>query len=92
VHPDNVLAPYEKNMRRMPKRERLVSAERVWIDLLKVLPAASDVIILAGHAYRDELLPLLRGHGFKVAVPLEGLRYGEQIGRLRELAAAASHA
>jgi hypothetical protein len=85
VHPDQVLAPYEQTLNRMPKRERVAWADAVWADLLKVLPADAEVVFLAGARYREGLEDRLREHGFAVTVPLEGLGIGKQLQRLKEM-------
>jgi hypothetical protein len=85
VRPDQVLAPYERTLNRMPKHERVAWADAVWADLLKVLPADAEVVFLAGARYREGLENRLREHGFAVSVPLKGLGIGKQLQRLKEM-------
>lgn len=88
LHPDQVVEPYERTLNRMSKPERAAWAKRVQAQLSAALPPAADVILLAGTRYREELVPFLRGTGHAVAIPLEGLAFGRQLQRLRELAEA----
>src|SRR5688500_18134199 len=60
VHPDQVLAPYERTVNRLDRAERLQWAEKVRLDLASRLPAGADVVILAGGRYREGLVPFLR--------------------------------
>ena len=86
LRPEQVVGPYERTLNTMPKRERLAWAERVQQQLLELLPADAEVILLAGLRYREEIEPFLRKRGFPVSVPLEGLRIGEQLQRLKQAA------
>jgi hypothetical protein len=83
--PDQVIAPYERTLNKMPKHERVAWAERVQLRLIEVLPAEAEVIILAGQRYRENLVPFLRARGYRVVVPLKGLTFVRQIQRLKEL-------
>ena len=86
LRPDQVVSPYEKTLNKMAKVDRSAWAGRVQKQLLEVLPAGAEVIMLAGSRYRDDLIPFLRRHGFTVSIPLEGLSLGRQLQRLKELA------
>ena len=60
------------------------SARRQWaegvIDLIKeILPRPRHIVMLAGARYREYLQPALDAMGIQVAVPMEGLRLGEQL-------------
>lgn len=81
--PDAVIAPYERTLSRMRSSERRAWAERVQVQLLRVLPNDSDVVVLAGLRYREHLVPFLRARGFAVTIPLEGLPIGKQLQRLK---------
>ena len=48
LRPDQVVEPYERTLNTMPKRERVAWAERVQQQLLELLPAGAEVILLAG--------------------------------------------
>lgn len=84
LRPDQRIAPYERTLNAMPKRERFAWAASVQGQLLEVLPTGAEVIVLAGTRYREELLPFLRSHGFSVTVPLEGLAIGKQLQKLKQ--------
>jgi hypothetical protein len=86
LRPDEVVAPYERTLKTLSKAERLVWAERVERQLLELLPADAEVILLAGLRYRENIEPFLRNRGFSVTVPLEGLKIGEQLQRLKQAA------
>jgi hypothetical protein len=85
--PDQVTAPYERTLNKMGKAARQEWAERVQRQLETVLPARAEVIILAGERYREGLVPFLRSRGYVVSIPLEGLPFGRQLQRLKELSA-----
>jgi cytoplasmic iron level regulating protein YaaA (DUF328/UPF0246 family) len=86
LRPDEVVAPYELTLNTMPKAERLAWADRVQRQLLELLPADAQIILLAGLRYREQIEPFLRKRGFSVTVPLEGLKIGEQLQRLKQAA------
>ena len=86
LHPDQVVAPYERTLNNMRKPERLAWASRVQRQLLEVLPASAEVILLAGARYRENLEPFLRSMGHEVSVPLAGLALGKQLKYLKEIA------
>jgi uncharacterized protein DUF6884 len=85
LRPETVVAPYERTLNKMPKRERLIWADRVQKQLLEVLPPDAEVILLAGLPYRERIEPFLRERGFLVQVPLEGLTIGKQLQRLKQV-------
>jgi hypothetical protein len=85
VDPNEVLAPYERTLNSMGKAQRQEWARRVKAELASRVPAGVEIIILAGQRYREDLIPFLRSRGHSVAVPLEGLSFGRQLQRLKEL-------
>ena len=84
VDPAQVLEPYEKTLNRMPRSERERWAAKVREQLLEVLPASAEVIVLAGQRYREGLVPFLEERGYSVSIPLEGLPFGKQLQFLAE--------
>src|SRR5699024_6542977 len=54
-------------------------AARVEAGLLPLLNPGDTVMILAGIAYRRDLLGVHRERGVKMEIPMEGLRIGEQL-------------
>jgi hypothetical protein len=89
--PDQPIAPYEKTLNKMVKAERLVWAERVRQQLLKVLLPGTKVIVLAGERYREGIVPFLKSEGFSVEVPMEGLKLGPQMSWLNRHTRNARH-
>ena len=82
---DQLVEPYERTLTRMRKSERSAWAQMVQKQLLELLPANAEVMLLAGLSYRKGIEPFLRQRGYSVTVPLEGLRLGPQLRRLKEL-------
>lgn len=85
LSPDAIVAPYERTLNNMRIHERRAWANRVQEQLIHVIPADSDVLVLAGIRYREQLVPFLRSSGFTVTIPLEGLSIGRQLQRLASL-------
>ena len=86
LHPDQVVAPYERTLNTMRKPERLAWAARVQRQLVDVLPASAEVILLAGARYRENIEPFLRGRGYEVSVPLQRMALGKQLQYLKGIA------
>jgi hypothetical protein len=76
--PDQVVAPYERSLSTMRKRQLVAWAKRVQRQLLEVLPPGAEVTLLAGVRYREALVPFLREFGFAVVVPPDGLGIGKR--------------
>jgi hypothetical protein len=85
LHPDEVVAPYERTLNRMSRAERDRWAEKVRHQLASVIPPDAEVVV-AGERYREGLVPFLEARGHDVTIPLEGLSFGRQLSRLKELA------
>jgi len=79
VSPSQVIEPYNKTLSEMSRTERLQWAEVVLGDLLKHTQPGDTVVFLAGAKYREHIVPQLRRRGYSVAVPMEGMRIGEQL-------------
>ena len=86
LRPDQVVSPYERTLSTMRRPERLAWAARVQRQLLEVLPPSAHVILLAGARYRETIEPFLRGKGYEVSVPLEGMALGKQLQYLKGIA------
>ena len=84
VHPDDVLAPYEKTLNNMRAAERRAWAQKVQHQMEITLPDAEKVVILAGKHYREHLEPWLCSRYASVRVPMRNLRIGEQLRWLSE--------
>jgi cytoplasmic iron level regulating protein YaaA (DUF328/UPF0246 family) len=85
LRPEQVVKPYERTLNAMAKRDRLAWAEKVQQQLLELLPADAEVILLAGQRYREDIEPFLRNRGYSVSVPLQGLQIGKQLQRLKQV-------
>lgn len=79
LHPDTVIAPYERTLNTMGVRDRRAWAERVAAQIAAEIPDLKHATILAGDRYREFLTPMLNARGVQVDVPMQGLRIGEQL-------------
>lgn len=84
VHPDALIAPYERTLNRMRATERRDWGQRVLAALEPKLVGIERVVVLAGERYREHLVPELTRRRLQVDVPLEGLGIGEQLHWLKE--------
>lgn len=90
VPPDQLVAPYEASLARMPAAKRRAWSLQVLGDLARRDLVGRRFVILAGRLYRDPLIPALTFNGEAqdlVEVPLRGLGFGQQKARLAELVA-----
>jgi hypothetical protein len=85
VDPDEVLEPYDLALADLTPAERAAWGHRVSAALIAKYAGARasgvDVWfdLYAGSPYRRHLVPELTRAGFRVAVPLAGLRIGQQL-------------
>jgi hypothetical protein len=79
VKPDQLIAPYERTLKKMRAADRRAWGNRVAAQVAKAVPDLSRVVFLADERYRGFLAGLLAGRGVEVSVPMEGLRIGEQL-------------
>lgn len=79
VHPDAVLAPYERTLKDMPADARRTWADQVTAQILSIRPTIRKCMVLAGQPYRECLLPNLHKSGIMTEVPMEGLTQGRQL-------------
>lgn len=79
LRPDTEVQPYERTLNRMPVAERRDWARRVGEALVPQCAGAERIVVFAGIRYREFLMPLLRALCPNVAVPMEGMRIGEQL-------------
>lgn len=81
VGPDEVIAPYDTRIARLPLTARQRLADRVATDLERELGnlAGRHLEIHAGDEYVLAVGPALRTRGAQLSRPLEGLRIGEQL-------------
>ncbi|HEU4325501.1 MAG TPA: hypothetical protein VFS21_20315 [Roseiflexaceae bacterium] len=85
VAPGELLEPYERTLLGASPEERQRWATRVRRQLLPVLEPADRITVLAGRAYREQLVPFLEGLGYQIASPLAGLGLGQQLAALGRL-------
>ena len=85
VHPETVIAPYERTLMKMRSAERSEWADRVSSALAPIVQSGDEIIMLAGERYREGLLPWLSDRGVNVTIPLAGLKMGQQLQRLGNL-------
>jgi len=76
------IEPYEQTLNRMSGKERKQWAQGVLAQLRSVADLKNDkFIFFAGEKYREHLVPKIE----KYDVPLEKLRIGEQLRRLKNV-------
>jgi len=68
----------------MSAAERRQWADRVRAQMDRELPAADEIVVLAGQRYRELLLEDLQRRANRVRIPMKGLRLGEQLRWLGE--------
>ena len=77
---EETIAPYDQTLNRMRVKERREWSKRVLSQLDQVTSLHDDeFIFLAGHQYRQFLVPHLQ----HVKIPLEGLGIGYQLQKLK---------
>jgi hypothetical protein len=79
IHPDAVIAPYERTLNKMGIAERKSWAKDVLKQLRPILGDVDRIIILAGARYREFLLEEISDRVPTVEIPLEGLGIGQQL-------------
>lgn len=84
VPPNQILAPYERTLNSMGKRDRERWAARVRSQLDLALPETDHILVLAGSRYREFLMDYLRQRPRFVDAPLEHLGIGKQLHYLLE--------
>ena len=84
VDPDTVIEPYDETVKTMPVAARQAWARQVLVQLSPSLKRGDHLVILAGEAYREHLLDLIRAIGYQVEIPMQGLPIGEQLRWLNE--------
>lgn len=79
VDPSAPIAPYDYTLNTLPIAERQVWAQKTFDELMLREPNLKRVVFIAGHRYREYLVPPLLRRGVKVDIPMEHLRQGEQL-------------
>ena len=82
VEPSEVIEPYDETLLQKNARQRRYWAQTVYKQIRQRLPEASAYILYfhAGTSYREYLIRLLIGAGYRCEVPLQGLGIGQQLG------------
>jgi len=83
VHPEQVIAPYEKTLNNMSAAERKAWTADVLESLRDIVAPGDELVFLAGVRYREGLIPTLLHWGCKVSIPMEGLSFGRQLSWLK---------
>jgi len=81
--PEEIVEPYDRTLNKMSKAERLAWWSDVKRDLIRIVPERSQVMLLAGSRYRENIEPFLRRLNCEVEIPLEGLTLGRQLAWLK---------
>ena len=79
IHPDQVIAPYERTLNTMAVAERRAWAERVKAQIQQQGLQPQRFVVLAGQRYREYLLDFLATRATSVEVPMQGLTIGKQL-------------
>lgn len=79
LEPHRRIKPYDKTLLHMPKEQRKKWASQVARELRSKTSLKDHVVILAGEAYRQYLVPELKQMGYSVRTPVEGLSIGRQL-------------
>lgn len=80
LHPDQVIAPYERTLAKMSTAERRQWTTRVEGQLVTRVGRPPDhVVVLAGERYRAPLLAWTAGHPTTLEIPMAGLAFGRQL-------------
>lgn len=78
VHPDQVIAPYDKTLHKMSTTQRRIWARKITPNIKKMLFPGDKVMFLAFQKYREHFIKPVEDMGCAVKIPMEGLRIGEQ--------------
>lgn len=81
---DSRIAPYDKTLLKMPVTERRQWASSVLADIKKVINPDETIVFLAGEKYREYLLNPLEEWGYRLEIPMAGLKIGEQLAWLKQ--------
>ena len=79
VKPRQLVAPYEATLGNMNAAKRREWANKVAAQIRRHCPKGTEVVILAGRKYRENLVPILIHWGCKLHIPLEGMGIGRQL-------------
>lgn len=93
LEPNKVIEPYDMSLSSFTSPQLAEWARGAFLQFVQIYPMYNFrlnhnfyVVIVGGQLYRKILVPLLRGYGYRVDVPFDGLGIGEQISAMRMLA------
>lgn len=87
IAPDQQIDPYDLKLSSLSAPEIANWALKIFDNIRRIRHARDcSIIIVGGAIYRKRLVPYLRGYGYDVSVPFEGLGIGEQIQTMNNLA------
>lgn len=83
LEPSRIIRPYEKTLigESAPARKQWAMSTALAVN--EAIPAGTPLVILAGQAYRQHLLPRLQTAGYPCSVPMQGLGIGQQLAFLK---------
>jgi hypothetical protein len=80
LHPDQIVAPYEKTLSKMAATQRRAWADRVVTELDDALqPVPAQLLVLAGVLYRAPVVAWSARRTVPIALPLDRLPFGAQL-------------
>lgn len=80
LSPEQVIESYDETLVGKSSKAKKAWAEETFRQILKTIkPDEATLFIHAGMAYRKYLVSLLQAAGYKIEIPLAGLRIGEQL-------------
>jgi len=88
VEPQQIVAPYEATLNNMSAAERKDWADKVTTAVRSHCPKGTEVVVLAGRNYRENLVPILIHWGCKVDIPLQRMGIGQQLSWFKKQLAA----
>lgn len=84
--PKDVIPTYDLALKNMMTPKRLEWARQTFRQIESVTKPDDQIIFLAGHPYREFLVPMLKVRGHPVAAPMAHLGIGKQIAWLQKIA------
>lgn len=79
LDPERVTAPYDTTLNKMAIAGRRAWAQRVTEQMKQQDVSGVRLLILAGQVYRGGLMPYFWTRFDEIAIPLDGLKIGEQL-------------
>lgn len=86
IAPDDVIETYDLALTNMTILERQDWALQTFRQIERVASPEDKMIFLAGHPYREFLVPMLKSRGHPIAAPMSHLGIGKQIAWLQKIA------